>query len=344
MPRGPRLDEFGALHHVMARGIERRPIFLCDRDREDLVDRLERNISACAARAYAWALMPNHFHLLIQTGPVSLSSLMRRVLTGFVVSFNRRHDRVGHLFQNRFKSILVEHEPYLLELVRYIHLNPVRAHLVSDIDALDRYPWTGHSALMGRRHRSWQDTESVLARFGSLAGRARRAYREFVLNAWTEGRRPELCGGGLVRSAGGLQQVEQLVRGRERWCADERVLGSSEFVSELLERAEQQNLQRAQYRTSSEQQMGSLIVAISEDLHLSANQVNGGSRHSPIVVARAWVSLVAVRQLGLPATAVARQLGVSVQSVLRGVKLGARMLAEDGRLPQRLLTSLEIRK
>ena len=92
---------------------------------------------------------------------------MRRLLTGYAVSFNRRHRRAGHLFQNRFKSIVVEEEPYLLELVRYIHLNPLRAHLVPDLGALDTYPWSGHATLLASRSQSWQDTDFVLAHFGA---------------------------------------------------------------------------------------------------------------------------------------------------------------------------------
>src|SRR5437870_4639458 len=111
MPRGPRLDAPGALQHFIARGIERRPLFNSDRDRSDFLDRLA-SLSACTGtRLYAWALIPNHFHLLLRTGSAPLSSLLRRLLTGYAVSFNGRHRRSGHLFQNRFKSILVEDDP-----------------------------------------------------------------------------------------------------------------------------------------------------------------------------------------------------------------------------------------
>jgi REP element-mobilizing transposase RayT len=111
---------------------------------------------------YAWALMPNHFHILARTGGQPLSASMRRLLTGYVVNFNRRHRRVGHLFQNRYKSIVCEEDPYLLELTRYIHLNPLRAGLVDDMAALNRCPWAGHSALMGEVAREWQEQGLVL--------------------------------------------------------------------------------------------------------------------------------------------------------------------------------------
>ena len=125
MPRQPRLDTPGALHHVMGRGIDGIKIFRSKNDCEDFLSRLENLCEKKALRIYAWALMDNHFHLLVRTGKYPLSDSMRKVLTGYVVNYNRRHERYGHLFQNRYKSILCEDDPYLLELTRYIHLNPL---------------------------------------------------------------------------------------------------------------------------------------------------------------------------------------------------------------------------
>ena len=122
MPRQARIDATGALHHIIARGIERRPIFKDDGDRNDFLHRLGTVLTDTRTGCYAWALIPNHFHLLLRTGDVSISTVMRRLLAGYAVSFNRRHHRSGHLFQNRFKSVLCQEEPYLQELVRYIHL------------------------------------------------------------------------------------------------------------------------------------------------------------------------------------------------------------------------------
>ena len=133
MPREARLDAPGALHHIVVRGIERRKIFRDDSDRGDFLERLSAILGESRTPCYAWALMPNHFHLLLKTGQTPISTLMRRLLTGYAVSFNLRHRRSGHLFQNRYKSILCQEDSYLLELVRYIHLNPLRAKLVSSM-------------------------------------------------------------------------------------------------------------------------------------------------------------------------------------------------------------------
>src|SRR5574341_2363769 len=145
MPRGPRLDAPDTLHHVMVRGIEGRSIFRDDRDRADFVRRLARLAQDRDLTVYAWALLPNHAHLLLRTGRIPLARVMRSLLTGYAGTFNRRHKRKGHLFQNRYKSIVVEEDAYLLELTRYIHLNPLRAGIVPSVKVLDRYPWTGHS-------------------------------------------------------------------------------------------------------------------------------------------------------------------------------------------------------
>jgi REP element-mobilizing transposase RayT len=208
----------------MARGIERRKIFRDDKDRKSFLDRLAIILEETQTQCYAWSLIPNHFHLLLRTGPTPLSKVMRRLMTGYAVTFNKRHKRSGHLFQNRYKSVVCEEDPYLLELMRYIHMNPSRAGLVKDLKELDKYPWCGHSAILGKKKNplippdkpeknkkpskqekslAEKTTEDVLLHFGDTKRVARRRYREFVKNCIEQGKRPELQGGGLVRSAGG---------------------------------------------------------------------------------------------------------------------------------------------
>jgi putative transposase len=155
---------FFAPHHI--RGIERRKILLNQKDYEDFIERLAMLLPEMKTACYAWVLIPNHAHFLFCTGTVPLARLMRRLLTGYAVSFNRRHQRHGHLFQNRYKSIVCQQDVYLRELARYIHLDPVRAGIVSDVEELHGYAHCGHSALMGRRKRPWQDVEHVLQFFG----------------------------------------------------------------------------------------------------------------------------------------------------------------------------------
>ena len=145
MPRKARIDAPGALHHIIVRGIERRRIFCDDQDRDNFIERLGDIVTETKTFCFAWALIPNHVHILLRTVQISLATVMGRLLTGYAVSYNRRHRRQGHLFQNRYKSILCQEETYLLELVRYIHLNPLRAKIVISPTEFDKYPYSGHS-------------------------------------------------------------------------------------------------------------------------------------------------------------------------------------------------------
>ena len=195
--------------------------------------------------------------LLLRTGPTPLSKIMRRLMTGYAVSFNRRHKRSGHLFQNRYKSVVCEENPYLLGLLRYIHLNPLRAGLVSDLKELDKYRWTGHSAIMGKRknplvshsfsknkqekadkYLAEKTIEDVLLQFGDKLREARRRYRQFVKNGVDQGQRLELQGGGLVRSAGGDKRELLGRKKEERELSDERILGSGDFVAKVIKEIE----------------------------------------------------------------------------------------------------------
>jgi REP element-mobilizing transposase RayT len=182
------------LHHIICRGIERRNIFKDNTDRNRFLERLGSVLQKTSTPCYGWALIPNHFHLLLKTGKEPIAQIMRRLLTGYAVTFNRRHRRYGRLFQNRYKSILCQENTYLLELVRYIHLNPIRAGIVKDLKSLDRYAYTGHSIIMGKRKNPWQDTDSVLQLFGKSQYAARKKYRDFVEKGIGRGRNPEMTG------------------------------------------------------------------------------------------------------------------------------------------------------
>jgi REP element-mobilizing transposase RayT len=314
----------------MVRGLEGRKIFLSDRDRSDLTERLASVIPEAKAHVYAWSLMPNHFHLLIQSGPAGLSTVMRKILTGYAVAFNRRYRRSGHLFQNRYKSILVEEEPYLLELVRYIHLNPLRAGLVSSMEELDTYLWCGHGVLMGNAENEWQDCDYILGQFGTRLGRVRKEYREFVIAGIGHGRREDLVGGGLVRSVGGWDQVRELSRGREKWASDERILGSSDFVTSVIDEVKEKGTKIEFRGMLPSGALDSLIEAVASRMDLSTAEVKGGGRRRRVVEARMLISLVAVREYGMSLTEVSRALGVSKQSVLRGLEKGDQVLCQKG--------------
>ena len=250
MLRTARLDTPGVLHPIMTRGIKRRKIFSDHKDRENLIQRLSVLLPETRTQCYAWAFLPNHAHFLFRSGPQGIGGLMRRLLTGYAVSYNRRHRRHGQLFQNRYKSVICQEDRYLQELVRYIHLNPLRAKVVRDLKDLNRYSYCGHSALMGKEKREWQDIEYVLGFFGKRAGEARKKYRSYVEKGIPMGRRPELVGGGLIRSLGGWDEVKRTrLSGQDRIKSNQRILGESDFVIDVLSEAEE-NFSR-KYRLKS---------------------------------------------------------------------------------------------
>jgi REP element-mobilizing transposase RayT len=319
MPRQARIDAPGALHHVIIRGIERTAIFVDDTERENFLERLSGLLLESQTACYAWALLTNHTHLLLRTGSAPIASIMRRLLTGYAVSFNRRHRRHGHLFQNRYKSILCEEDRYLKQLVAYIHLNPLRAGVVKDVKVLGKYPFTGHSALMGKSDRPWQDARYVLAVFGKSLSEARRNLRRHVAKWALKGRSPELTGGGLIRSSGGWREVKEAYRDGIRLSSDERILGSSDFVEKTLKEASE-DFDRRLRLPSAGIDLSSLIDAVCRYLAIDQKELLGFTRRTGIARARALIGHMATQDLAISGSEVARRLNIDRSAVSRAAK------------------------
>lgn len=316
MPRQARLDAPGVLHQVMARGIAGSNLFHRRKDREDFLSRLEALAREQAWVVYAWVLMPNHFHLLVRTGKQPLAWSMRRLMTGYVVNFNRRHQRHGLLFQNRYKSIVCAEEPYLLELTRYIHLNPLRGGVVPDLDKLGEYAWSGHAALLGNVQREWQDTETILSRFGRRTQKARAGYERFVAEGAPLGRRPELVGGGLIRSVGGWSQVLSLRRQGLRLVSDERILGGGEFIAGVLSQAEDRLRETLRLRTGKID-LKTLASRVSRSEKMAWATVVSGGQFRQVVRVRRLFCQLAVKKFRYSGAEVARFIGTATSSVTR---------------------------
>ena len=318
MPRQARLDAPGTLHHVIVRGIEQRKIVDDDHDRKDFVSRLGKIASETATLIYAWALMTNHAHILLRSGSSGLSRYMLRFLSGYAGSYNRRHRRHGHLFQNRYKSIVCEEDRYFTELVRYIHLNPLRAKLVGSLAQLDRYSWCGHAVLMGITKNDWQDRDYVLKWFGAKEGEAKRAYRQFVQDGIDQGRRSDLVGGGLIRSQGGWSAVKAMRRRGVREKSDERILGSGEFVEQLIRQSDQSRKDQFSDLKLS-QQASALVSQACKDQNISVDTLKSGSRRRNVSVVRAQLAQKLVEGLGLSLAQTGRHLGVSPSAVAKSL-------------------------
>ena len=329
MPRQTRIDAPGAVHHIIVRGIERRPIFRDDRDRDHFLERLAGILAETGTPCYAWALIPNHVHLLLKTGLTPIATVMRRLLTGHAVYFNRRHRRSGHLFQNRYKSILCQEEPYLRELVRYIHLNPLRARLVEEIKALGNYPYGGHSAVAGKVKRDWQRVDEVLGLFGKRKADARKAYLRFVKKGVPQGRRPELSGGGLVRSAGGWKALSALRSEAVRLKGDERILGDSDFVEAVLKEADEKLERRYRLKTEgfSLQQVAGRVAEV---LDIAVERVWEKNRRPQVVAARSLLCFWANSELGMGMVELAGHLNLTQPAVSIAARRGEKIAREKG--------------
>lgn len=314
---------------MIVRGIERRKIFLDAEDRHTFLDRLSTIVKESETACYAWALLDNHMHLVFRTGLVPLATVMRRLLTGHAVRFNRRHHRHGQLFQNRYKSVLCEEDRYLLELVRYVHLNPLRAKVVSQIEQLEHYRYSGHSAIMGKRKNDWQDVEYVLGLFGAKVSVARRRYREFVKKGIEKGKRPELVGGGLIRSLGGWSSVKALRSRDERIKGDERILGDSEFVEEVLSSCEEA-LERKYAFHARGHDFDWLVERVAKALAIETDQVLRSGRYPLTVKARSVLCFWATRELGMTTVGLAKRLGLSQPTISQSVQRGEKVVAEQG--------------
>lgn len=320
MPRQPRLDIPDLLQHVIVRGIERGLIFRDDDDRHSFLDRLRNLLAETGTECFAWALIPNHLHLLLRPRQIELSRFMRRLLTGYAVNFNRRHKRAGHLFQNRYKSILCEEDVYLLELVRYIHLNPLRAGLVPDLEALDSYPWCGHAELLGKRPSTGLTCDSVLELFGDKLKTARHAYHQFLADGLAMGKRSELVGGGLRRS-------QALNRGKDEYQDyDNRILGSGEFVESLR----QEGLLDSSMPSPME--LIDLQKAIEGYYQLPRQGLCQRGRQNTVAEARAVFCYCGVRALHYSGAEIGRHLGIGPSSVTRSVRRGEKIIATDQKL------------
>lgn len=299
MPRAARLDIPDLLQHVIVRGVNRAEIFLDDSDRIRFLERFSELLLETGTECLAWSLMTNHLHLLLRPRKSRLAPFMRRLLTGYALYFNRRHQRSGHLFQNRYKSLVCEEDKYLLELVRYIHLNPLRAGLVESMRRLDSYRWCGHAVLLGRGVLNGQVTGEVLRLFSEEAGEGRRRYRKFVADGIALGRREDLAGG--TRLTRGEAADDEL--------RDDRVLGSGLFIQDLQR---QRDLALKIPRSMS---VGEVIGRVCNHFDTDPEKIRQRSKAARMAEIRSIICYFAVRQIGHNGVEVGRQIGIGRSAV-----------------------------
>ncbi|MDO8803526.1 MAG: transposase [Elusimicrobiota bacterium] len=237
MPRQARIDIPGQLYHVMSRGIERRKIFLSEEDCADFLERMGVWLKKSGGKCLAWCLIPNHFHFLLLRGDRPLSEVMHHVMTGYAVNFNGRHHRVGHLFQNRYKAIICDADEYLLGLVPYIHLNPLRAKLVGSLAELENYKWCGHACAVNGAPDEVLDRAELLGHFSGDEETAVDKYKALMKEKAADSANAALSAGGLQRSLGGAGNALPALRAGDKARSDPRILGEGDFVEAILRAA-----------------------------------------------------------------------------------------------------------
>jgi hypothetical protein len=253
---------------------------------------------------------------------------MRRLLTGYVVAFNLRYERQGHLFQNRYKSILCDEEPYLFQLIRYIHLNPIRAGLVSEVQELNRYPYCGHSALMGSIECDWQDVDAVLRVFGEDRIKAREQYLRFVENGLAMDRDQDPIRGDLGPSTKGGNQAAGQFTLDAQVRRDERVLGSNGFFDRSRTDLAREPLIK-QDTAWKKWDLAGLANRVAELGGVSVESMMSKGKQRSVVQAKSLFCFLAAEKLGVRMTDLANFLSMTNAGVGYAVSRGRRIFEES---------------
>jgi putative transposase len=294
MPRKARAEVEGGLYHVITRGNNRRQIFNSPSDYEKFLSLLTVQKTKLPFFLYAYCLMSNHVHLLIERQASAVGRIMHRVLTGYAQYYNRRYRRVGHLLQGRYKAILCQSDRFLSELVRYIHLNPVRAKMVSKPE---EYHYSGHRAYLGLELAGVVDVDPVLRHFGAKREAARDSYREFVEAGIKHGHREEF------------------------YIGDEgRILGTEEFVDATIHRiGETSRSKRGANKKSllvCELQHDRLIASVERVCRIPREDFCGTGKSAPAIQAKEMLILVGL-QMGASMRVLSETIGISPSALSR---------------------------
>lgn len=309
MARKPRLEVEGGLYHLITRGVDRRDIFHSPEDYGKFLALLAAQKDKLPFYLYGYCLMTNHVHLLIGRMTDDIGRIMHRVLTGYGQYYNRKYRRSGHLLQGRHQAILCQSDPYLAELVRYIHLNPVRSRMVRKVE---NYPYSSHRAYMGLEPAGIVDVDPLLRRFGARKAVARERFSQFV--------------------AAGAKLGHQ-----ERFYdAGNGVLGSDEFVDEVIHHIGEFDSRAAALRRRS---AGGMTPLQADLLIRTVEMVCGIDRDDfcgpakgrlPVFAKEALI--LSGRDLGASVTELSRIIGLTSASVSRRHDNARRRIREDDSL------------
>ena len=306
MARKPRIHFPGAFYHVISRGNHRQAIFHDDADRKRYLSLLEEIPKRYGCKLYAYILMGNHIHLLIEVGGIPLSKIMQSLQFRYTQYYNRRYKKSGHLFQGRYKAILCDRESYLLELVRYIHLNAVRAGLARKVD---QYPWSSHWVyLRGDMENRTVSVGLVLKQFGSKRKEAIQRYREFIRDGLGEGHR---------------EDYYQVI--------DQRFLGDEDFVEEAREKG-----QEPETRQPVDIELKEIVHAACREFGVRAERVCQREKGRQVSRLRWIIAKVAIAEGGYRMVELARYLGRDPGVISRGLRSLDELLLKEKGMQERI--------
>jgi len=304
MARKPRIHYPGAVYHVILRGNAGEPIFFEDRDRYRLYLILQYAVEKFGCRIHGFCFMTNHIHLIMQTGEIPLSRIMQNISIRYTKWINFTRSRTGHLFQGRYKALLLDADEYLLELIRYVHLNPVRAGIVA---VPEERPWSGHHAYLGTITLPWLTTDWVLSQFSGNIKKARARYRSFVSDGLNETRRSEFHSGNK----------------------EGRILGDDSFAEQVFAEAAQQ--------WSRGYTLPEVLTSVCRAYGITEEQLKAPGKVRPFTEARALAAVFVreSRELSL------MELGKSVNREIASLSRAALLLIEQSAGDARLKSLLE---
>ncbi len=304
MARRPRVHFPGALFHVISRGNQRQRIYKDDEDHRRFQALLGEVVKRHALTLYAHVLMPNHFHLLLEVGRAPLSKAMQSLLYRYTRHYNRRYRKSGHLFQGRYRAILCDRDSYLMELIRYLHLNPVRAKLISDPA---RYRWSSHRDYL-RGKSETVAVERGLELWGGRRGQANRVYRQFIRDGMADGHREEYYD-----------------------VKEQQYLGGDGFVEEVHRTVDEHEETRP-VRIA----IGEIVQEIVREAGVSAGEVLNKGRGRMGSRLRGEAAYVAREVGGISLTEAAKYLGRDLSTMSLALKRVEDELGSDGEQRKRL--------
>lgn len=303
MVRKPRIHVPNGYYHVIQRGVERRDIFIDGRDYERFLGMLAEAVEQDDCRIHGYCLMPNHVHLVVQAGMEPISKAMQRLFFRYAGAFNRRHGRSGHLFQGRYKAVLVASDAYVQELIRYVHLNPVRAGMRRKPE---RYRYSSHRDYIRGKEPEWLTTRNVLGMFGSRLSTARKRFAQFV----DDGIGKEVT---LDFKSGSNKEHD--------------LLAPDGYESEVIRRGDE--------KLESKLDLATVIDAVTREYGMDVEKLAQAGRQHKRAEARGMLTLVARQRTDATLSELARMFRRDTGTLSRSAERVRRMINDDDAVRRR---------